>query len=91
VFYLTKGQLYAYALLLRELGADFDSVIKEKNLTAAWTDMVANLEKAAQLQPWVVVNGAPDSAIFPSHLSGQGLFLLRARTQLGEISDILLK
>jgi len=91
VFYLTKGQLYAYALLLRELGADFDSVIKEKNLTAAWTDMVGNLEKAAQLQPWVVVNGAPDSAIFPSHLSGQGLFLLRARTQLGEISDILLK
>jgi len=57
----------------------------------AWTDMVGNLEKAAQLQPWVVVNGAPDSAIFPSHLSGQGLFLLRARTQLGEISDILLK
>ena len=53
--------------------------------------MVDNLEKAAQLQPWVVVNGAPDSAIFPSHLSGQGLFLLRARTQLGEISDILLK
>ena len=91
VFYQTKGQLYAYALLLRELGADFDPVIKEKNLTAAWTDMVGNLEKAAQLQPWVVVNGAPDSAIFPSHLSGQGLFLLRARTQLGEISDILLK
>jgi hypothetical protein len=91
VFYQTKGQLYAYALLLRELGADFEPVIKEKNLTAAWTDMVGNLEKAAQLQPWVVVNGAPDSAIFPSHLSGQGLFLLRARTQLGEISDILLK
>ncbi|HEY7690055.1 MAG TPA: DUF2333 family protein [Dongiaceae bacterium] len=91
VFYETKGELYAYALILRELGADFDPVIKQRNLTVAWTEMVDNLEKASQLQPWVVVNGAPDSAIFPSHLSGQGLFLLRARTQLGEISDILLK
>lgn len=91
VFYKTKGELYAYSLILRELGTDFEPVIKERNLTVAWTQMVGSLEKAAQLQPWVVVNGAPDSAIFPSHLSGQGLFLLRARTQLGEIADILLK
>ena len=91
VFYETKGELYAYALVLRELGTDFDGVIKERNLTTAWTQMVETLQRAAQLQPWVVVNGAPDSAIFPSHLSGQGLLLLRARTQLGEISDILLK
>jgi hypothetical protein len=53
--------------------------------------MLSNLERAGQLQPWVVVNGSPDSAVFPSHLSGQGLFLLRARTQLGEIADILLR
>ncbi len=91
VFYETKGELYAYSLILRELGMDFASVIKERNLTTAWKQMIDSLELAAQLQPWVVVNGAPDSAIFPSHLSGQGLFLLRARTQLGEISDILLK
>lgn len=91
VFYKTKGELYAYSLILRELGTDFEPVIKERNLTVAWTQMVASLEKAAQLQPWVVVNGAPDSAVFPSHLSGQGLFLLRARTQIGEIADILLK
>jgi hypothetical protein len=29
-FYRTKGELYAYALLLRELGKDFDSVLKER-------------------------------------------------------------
>ncbi len=91
VFYETKGELYAYSLILRELGADFESVSRERNLTTAWKQMIDSLAMAAQLQPWVVVNGAPDSAIFPSHLSGQGLFLLRARTQLGEISDILLK
>jgi len=91
VFYETKGELYAYSLVLRELGIDFENVIKERNLTSAWTQMLESLQKAARLEPWVVVNGAPDSAFFPSHLSGQGLLLLRARTQLGEISDILLK
>lgn len=91
VFYETKGELYAYSLVLRELGIDFENVIKERNLTSAWAQMLESLQKAARLEPWVVVNGAPDSAVFPSHLSGQGLLLLRARTQLGEISDILLK
>jgi hypothetical protein len=91
IFYRTKGQLYAYALILRELGADFESVIRERNLASVWAEMLGNLERAAQLQPWVVLNGAPDSQLLPSHLAAQGLFLLRARTQLGEIADILTK
>ena len=59
--------------------------------TAAWTNMIGNLSQASQLHPWVVVNGAPDSQIMPSHLAAQGFFLLRARTQMYEIMDILTK
>ena len=33
----------------------------------------------------------PDSQLLPSHLASQGFFLLRARTQLREITNILLK
>jgi len=39
----------------------------------------------------VVVNGAADSQFLPSHLVAQGFYLLRARTQLREVADILRK
>jgi hypothetical protein len=90
-FYANKGRLYAYYLLLRELGVDYARVIQERDLTAAWAQMLDSFRAAATLQPWVVVNGAPDSQLWPSHLAAQGFFLLRARTQLREISNILLK
>jgi hypothetical protein len=91
VFYANKGRLYAYYLLLRELGVDYARVIQERDLVAAWAQMLESFRAAATLQPWVVLNGAPDSLLSPSHLAAQGFFLLRARTQLREISNILLK
>jgi hypothetical protein len=91
LFYADKGRLYAYYLLLRALGVDFDKVIKERDLGAAWTQMLESFREAATLQPWVVVNGDPASQFLPSHLASQGFFLLRARTQLKEITNILLK
>jgi hypothetical protein len=91
LFYANKGRLYAYYLLLRELGHDYARVIRERDLTSAWAQMLDSFREAATLQPWVVVNGAPDSLVLPSHLAAQGFFLLRARTQLREISNILLK
>ncbi len=90
-FYRAKGELYAYALLLRELGKDFEPIIRERGLQKVWSDMLDNLFVAARLQPWVVFNGAPDSQMLPSHLAAQGFFLLRARSQMYEIADILLK
>jgi hypothetical protein len=91
LFYADKGRLYAYYLLLRALGSDFDKVIKERDLGAAWAQMLESFREAATLQPWVVVNGDPASQFLPSHLASQGFFLLRARTQLKEITNILLK
>ncbi|MGH6962265.1 MAG: DUF2333 family protein [Dongiaceae bacterium] len=90
-FYRTKGELYGYALLLRELGKDFEPVIRERGIQKVWGEMLGNLLVAALLQPWVVVNGAPDSQLLPSHLAAQGFFLLRARSQIFEIGDVLLK
>jgi len=91
IFYANKGRLYAYYLLMRGMQVDFADVIQEKGLGNAWRLTLASLEVAAQLQPWVVVNGSPDSALRPSHLASQGFYLLRARTQLKEMSNILLK
>ena len=91
LFYANKGRLYAYYLLLRELEVDFANVIRERDLGAPWTQMLDTFREAATLQPWVVVNGDPASQFLPSHLAAQGFYLLRARTQLKEIINILLK
>jgi hypothetical protein len=91
IFYFNKGRLYANFLLLRELGKDFEPVIREKGLTNAWNATVETFRVAAQLHPWVVWNGYPDAFLIPNHLAAQGFYLLRARTQLREITAILLK
>ena len=91
LFYANKGRLYAYYLLLRELSIDYAKVIQERDLGTAWGQMLDSFRAAATLQPLVVLNGAPDSQMLPSHLAAQGFFLLRARTQLREITNILQK
>ncbi len=91
LFYGVKGQVYAYYLLLRELETDFENVIGERQLGAAWGQMLGSMRAVAELDPWVVINGSPDGLVLPSHLAAQGFYLLRARTQLREITNILLK
>jgi len=91
LFYAVKGRLYAYFLLLRDLRADFANVVAERQLGPSWAQMLASFEAAAELSPWVVANGAPDGMVVPNHLAVQGFYLLRARTQLREITNILLK
>ena len=91
VFYINKGRLYAYYLMLRAMTIDFGKVISERDLSGPWTQMLDSFRAAATLQPWVVVNGDPAGQLLPSHLAAQGFFLLRARTQLKEVTNILLK
>ncbi len=91
VFYYNKGLLYANALLLRDLGADFQGVLGERGAGTIWSRMVDSMMEGATLQPLVVVNGSPNALVEPNHLSAQGFYLLRARTQLEELIDILQK
>jgi hypothetical protein len=91
IFYNTKGKLYGYYLLLRAMGEDFAPIIKEKNLTTNWAQMLDTFREAATLDPFIVINGRPDALFQPSHLASQGFYLLRARTQAREVSNVLLK
>lgn len=91
IFYFNKGRLYANYILLRELGQDFEGIIREKGLTSSWSATVETFRIASALDPWIVWNGYPDALLIPNHLAAQGFYLLRARTQLREITSILLK
>ena len=89
LFYRAKGQLYAFYMVLKELRVDVGDVLKEKNLEPTYAQMLESFEQAIRLNPAFVLNGNPDSQIFPNHLAIEGFYLLRARTQLREITSIL--
>lgn len=91
IFYHNKGRLYAYYMLLQAMGDDFRPVLEDRQLGLVWDQMLASLREAALLDPLMVIGGAPDGFFFPNHLTAQGFYLLRARTQLREVTNILLK
>ncbi|WP_341704624.1 DUF2333 family protein [Ferrovibrio sp.] len=91
VFYSVKGQAYAYYMVLRELRSDFGNIIRDKELGPTWDQMMASFAAAADLRPLIVHNARPDAMILPNHLASMGFYMLRARTQIREVSNILLK
>lgn len=91
IFYSTKGQLYAHYVILNALGQDFEQVLRERQLDGVWQQMLDGLKTGAELEPLIVIGGSPDALLLPNHLTAQGFYLLRARTQLYEVVNILLK
>lgn len=91
LFYHTKGRMYVDFMLLRELQKDFAEVIKEKELDNAWKQMLDSLEEGMRLSDFLIINAAPDSQFLPNHLAAQGFMVMRARTQMYEVTNILLK
>jgi len=89
--YNVKGKMYAYYILLRDLGVDFKQVLETKQVDDIYGRMLGNLRRAAGMNPLIVSNGAQDGFIMPSHLSALGFYLLRARVQLREVTDTLAK
>lgn len=88
IFWQTKGRLYAYYLLLRELGRDFEPVIQERNLGTVWSQSLDSLREAASLHPVVVLDGAPAGTVFANHLAVQGFKLLRTLVKLNEVVKV---
>lgn len=86
LFYTTKGRLYAHALITRELGADFAPVLAKRNLDDLWSTLLLSLNRAAALDPPVVLSGAGDATLLPSHLTAQGYHLLQARAKMAAIA-----
>jgi len=91
LFYSIKGQAYAYYLILRELKQDYANIVRDKELSGTWDQMLESFAAAAGLKPLVVINGKTDGLLLPNHLASMGFHILRARAQIREISNILLK
>ncbi|MEM7215259.1 MAG: DUF2333 family protein [Pseudomonadota bacterium] len=89
VFMEANGQLYAYLGLLRATRQDFSEIVERRNLDSLWDTMDAQLASAVQLSPLVISNGDEDGFIMPTHLTTMGFYILRVRTNLTEMRDVL--
>lgn len=87
-FWFTYGQLYAYHGILSATRSDFSQVSDQRNLNALWGRVDEQLTDALRVSPPVVANGNPSSLI-KSHLESIGFDLLRVRSNLVEIRDVL--
>jgi hypothetical protein len=88
-FWFAYGQLYGYYGILSAAKADFAGTIGEKNLAPLWTAMLQQFRSALRIQPAIISNGREDGWIMPTHLATQGFYILRARSNLLEIRDVL--
>ena len=70
-------------------GADFDAVIVQRGLTQIWAETVKQLRAALNIQPLIISNGREDGWIMPTHLATMGFYILRVRSNLVEMRDIL--
>ncbi|MER9458563.1 MULTISPECIES: DUF2333 family protein [unclassified Mesorhizobium] len=88
-FWFAYGQLYAYYGLMKGAQADFEDVIKEKHLGNLWDTMDAQFVSALRIQPFIIANGREAGWIMPTHLTTMGFYVLRVRSNMVEISNVL--
>jgi len=88
-FWFAYGQLYAYYGLLRAAHSDFRGVLAEKHLDGLWDTMEQQLRAALNMQPALVSNGREDALFTPSHLTTMGFHILRVRSNLVDIRQVL--
>lgn len=88
-FWFAYGQLYGYYGILSAAGADFDAVIKTRGIEPLWTATISHLRSALKIQPAIISNGREDGWIMPTHLATMGFYILRVRSNLVEMRDVL--
>ncbi|MGB8817547.1 MAG: DUF2333 family protein [Rhizobiaceae bacterium] len=88
-FWESMGQLYAYYGFVSAAHADFEDVIKTKALDAVWNRMEEQLRSALDLDPLIISNGREDGWVMPTHLTTLGFKILRVRSNLVEVREIL--
>lgn len=88
-FLEAHGQLYAYLGVLRAAKVDFQDIIEARAVGSLWDNMIGQLENAVDLDPLIISNGKEDGFMMPTHLTTMGFYILRVRTNLTEMRDVL--
>ncbi len=89
LFHRARGKMYALHGVLKGMREDFRHVLVDKNVEDVWDKMESSVAEAALADPWIASNGASDGVLFPDHLAVIAEMVLRARTSMVEVRDIL--
>jgi len=87
-FWFAYGQLYAYYGLMSGAHADFEDVVRERNLDTLWKAMEDQFRSGLRIRPWIIANSSEDG-LFATHLATMGFYILRVRSNLLEIQAVL--
>jgi hypothetical protein len=88
-FWFTYGQLYGYYGIMKAARADFDDIVKSRGLGPLWDRLDNQFRAALAIRPFIISNGREAGWIMPTHLATMGFYVLRVRTNLTEIRDVL--
>ncbi len=91
VFYDVQGRAYAAHMILLGLQQDYAELIQQRQVGNVWSELMSSLDEVVRMDPIIVLNGKTGSTLVKNHLAEQGFALLRARTQLRELTAILQK
>lgn len=88
-FWFAYGQLYGYYGILHAAGADFEDVIAQRSLASLWETTEDQFRSALAIRPAIISNGREDGWIMPTHLATMGFYVLRVRSNLVELRQVL--
>ncbi|WP_246727783.1 DUF2333 family protein [Chelativorans sp. Marseille-P2723] len=88
-FWFAYGQLYGYYGLLHAARGDFSDVVSQRSLESLWDATESQFRAALNITPPIVSNGREDGWIMPTHLATMGFYILRARSNLVELRQVL--
>ncbi len=88
-FWFAYGQLYGYYGIMTAARHDFQAVIQSRGLTQLWNNLSEQFKAALKIQPLIISNGREDGWIMPTHLATMGFYVLRVRSNLVEVREIV--
>jgi hypothetical protein len=88
-FHFHQGKIYAYFMLLRALGMDYQGIIVGSDLYPTWVKMLKHLEDGSNLSPRIVRNGDMNSITAPNHLAYLSLHTVSAQKYMLNIISTL--
>ena len=88
-FWFAYGQLYGYYGVLHAAGADFEDVLTQRAIRPLWEQTEEQFRAALRIQPFIISNGNEAGWIMPTHLATMGFYVLRVRSNLVELRQVL--
>ena len=84
-FYYNQGKAYAYYMLLKALGLDYQEIIVNNNQYQTWISLIKALQDACLIQPRIVRNAELSSSLAPNHLMYLNNYLLKAQNVIAKL------